>query len=614
MESFKWAIRIGVAALAVVLVFFVLNAVLGLGLFAPASPPPVPPEPAEGPGDPAPSARQALLPEVYLNGPTGSERIEIGGTRVLSGPVSLTFRFAEPVDIEKEGAVTVESSLDGKTDRFSMGYAGADKTIVWMNIPETDLEEETLKIEMARDIPADGEAFLREPVVLYMTRYGPNRADIRQILSGRFPEEHRYWLTGGTKVFDLYFERPVAVASVERAVLENLRPGAEPVRDSVSFEWKTDREVRITLENPAEGPWAIDLTGAEDRIGLRMQGAPGQGNYWAFDIGPRQSLKTYNLETGVLETLETGVFDELRYLSGRIDGEGLHLHLHEDPNRDVEGLLYDAYLYDGTTGTVKKTEGQGSLETAYQGLLEEGQAFRGIKLSPDGSKAAAFAARIGTAGERGKPVLMIIDTQTGALEKTLDMPFFLYAAGDGILPLDLHFTWISDTVLFTEGFEAFGNTAHIYGINLETDAVVLLKENVREPEYLENLELLTAVKLEKTGEGTVQRDGSEPEEIDWYGDSEIILMGIYGNVLKYFDPIEGYGPAANGAESLAYDAPVSRIASWGNQLVYPESAGGASRLVIQDLGEAKTEYVDAGMDFLFLGVKDGKAYLLEKAE
>ena len=614
MESFKWAFRIGAAVLAVALVLFVLNAVLGLGLFAPASPAPAPPGPEEAPGDPAPAARQALLPEVYLNGPAGSERIEIGGTRVLTGNVSLTFRFAEPVDIEKEGAVTVESSLDGETDRFSMGYAGADKTIVWMNIPESDLEEESLKIELARDIPADGEAFLREPVVLYVTRYAPNKADIRQIVSGRFPEEHRYWLTEGTKVFDLYFERPVVPASVERAVLDNLSPQGRQEQTAVSFEWKNEREVRITFEEPPEGVWVIDLTGAEDRIGLKMQGIPGHENHWAFDIGPRQSLKTYNLETGVLETLETGVLDELRYLSGRIDGEGLHLHLHEDPNRDVEGLLYDAYLYDGTTGTVKKTEGQGTLKTAYQGLLEEGQAFRGVKLSPDGSKAAAFAARIGTAGERGKPVLMIIDTQTGALEKTLDMPFSILSAGDDILPLDLHFTWLSETVLFTEGFAELGNTAHIYGINLETDAVVLLKENVREPEYLEGLDLLTAVKLEKTGEGTIQRDGSEPEEIDWYGDSEIILMGVYGNVLKYFDPIQGYGPAANGAESLAYDAPVSRIASWDNKLVYPESAGGARRLVVQDLGEAKTEYVDAGMDFLFLGVKDGKAYLLEKAE
>lgn len=617
MERYKWAIRVFAAALVLAAILLVLDARLGWGLIINGTDEKDPPRSVEE-GAPSPegleetSRRQVFLPEIYLNGPAGSQRIESGSTRVLSGNINLTFRFTEPVDIEKENGFVVQSSRPGKMDRFNIGYANAERTTVWMNIPPEEIEEENLQILINRSVLLDGEAALREPVMLYMTRYAPNKADIRQTIGGRPDAEPEFWLTEGSKVFNLQFEREVNPMSVERTLRRNAAIGEGTPDPSMSFDWKNDLEVRVTFNELTEGSYAIDLTGAEDRIGLKMEGASGSCNYWAFDVGKKQRLKTYDIASGAIETLQSGIFEERRYLSGRIDGDNLILHRHGAPDSESGTLLFDKLLLEEATGTLRELEKGGDLSNRYAHLLEDNRTFRGIRLSPDGSLAAAFASP-NEIGLRGRtPVLMLIDTATDALVRTMDMPFFILSGGDGIFPMDLHFTWIDDTVIFTEGFTEFGNTAHIYGINLDTGAVVALKENVREPSYVEGLDFVTAVKMVKTGDGTVQKDGEEPREISYYEDSEIILMGAYGNVLKNYSLIGGYSPFEHAGESLVYDAPASKIWSWENKILYPEKTEASSRLVLQDLGAGEMEFVDIGMNFILLGVKDGKAYLLEE--
>ncbi|PLX31117.1 MAG: hypothetical protein C0604_08100, partial [Clostridiales bacterium] len=240
-----------------------------------------------------------------------------------------------------------------------------------------------------------------------------------------------------------------------------------------------------------------------------------------------------------------------------------------------------------------------------------GWAFRGIRLSPGGETAAAFMSQ----NEIGKTAasLMLIDMESGTMLSLYEMPFHIYSAGDGTLPMDLHFDWVSDKVIFSEGYTEMGNVSDIYGINTETGMAVALVKKAREPRFIQSIEMLTAIKLEKTGEGTYARDGEEEKQISWYGDSQIMLLGIYGNQMKAYDPIEGYSKIGCPGASMAYDAPSSLIWSWENKLVYPQKTEGNNVLVIQDLGTGQEKALEMEENFTFLGIKEGKAYLLDDA-
>src|SRR6056297_3955701 len=99
MNMAKVAIGILTTIILVALLLFAAGDYMGL------SGPSV--EPSVSEGETA-VARQVMPPEIYINGPVGSERIQSGSTKVMSGNINLTFKFSEPVNIEKIGGFSVE--------------------------------------------------------------------------------------------------------------------------------------------------------------------------------------------------------------------------------------------------------------------------------------------------------------------------------------------------------------------------------------------------------------------------------------------------------------------------------------------------------------------------
>ncbi|GEM_PF-5239559 len=603
MNMAKVAIGILTTIILVALLLFAAGDYMGLS--GPSG------EPSVSEGETA-VARQVMPPEIYINGPVGSERIQSGSTKVMSGNINLTFKFSEPVNIEKIGGFSVETENMEIMDRVGIGYAGVDRTVVWMNIPPSDAEVETLKIAVGSDIFFEEGARLREPVAFYINRYEPNSAEMKRISEEGDLLEPEYWTTEGTKVFRLSFKRPVNTLSVEKAILGNMDFQSGGDIPLVSFEWESDSSVEITLEDLSEGTYEINISGAEDMIGLSMQGEFGIGNSWRLDVGERQSIKVLDLKSQfmaqTIQTLGGEAFEGVRYLSGRVEDGLLMLHKYGKPS---EYLQFDKVIYDQASGQTLETDQVGLLKSRFANLLPKGWRFRGIRLSPGGETAAAFISQ----NEIGKTAasLMLIDMESGTILSLTEMPFHIYSAGDGTVPLDLHFDWVSDKVIFSEGYSEMGNRSDIYGINTETGMAVALVKKAREPRFIESIGMLTAIKLEKTGEGTIMRDGQEEEKITWHGDSQIILLGIYGNQMKSYDAIEGYSQIAYPGGSMAYDSPSSMIWSWENKLVYPQKAEDNNILVIQDLGTGKEETLEMEENFIFLGVKDGKAYLLDAA-
>ncbi len=609
MNMNKLTIGILIVAMIVALGYFAAIDYFGLGFTSPEE------ETEVLPGDDEETSqkRQALPPEIYLNSLAGSERIQSGESKVLSGNINLTFKFSEPVNIESENGFLVETMVGTKIERLSIGYVGVDRKTVILNIPPSENEEESLKITIGRHVFFDENAELRDYAAFYIKRYSSNKVDIKQIGPDGLPIEPEAWITEGTKAFKLAFKRPVNKASVERAIKINASVNYETEEPEIKFEWNGGREVDVIFANIKEGIYEINITGAEDEIGLVMQGDCGVGNCWCFNVAKSQTIKTYDMALGAIETLESKAFEEVRYLSGRIDRENIMLHKFKSAETDSEApMVFDKLLYEEKSGEALLTESGRELKNYYEFLLEKGWKFRGIKISPDGKTAAAFASQIEIGPEKKMARLMLIDIESETVLKTIEMPFYIYAAGDGVFPLDLHFDWISDSIIFTEGFTVLGNTSNIYGINIDTGAVVVLYKNAREPRFVPGLKMVTAIKLEKTGEGKIQQQGEEEQTINYYEDSAVILMGIYGNELKEYKAIDGYGKYNNAIESGAYDSIQSIIWSSGNKLAYPEKIKANNILIVQDLGDGKTERVDMGMNFIFLGIKNGKAYLLEE--
>ena len=606
MNMAKVAIGILITVIVVALLIFAAGDYMGLS--GPSE------EPSAPQAETVPT-RRAMPPEIYLNGPAGSELIKSGSTKVMSGNISLTFKFSEPVNIEKPGGFSVDTEDMETINRTGIGYAGVDRTVVWMNIPPSDIESESIKISVSRDIFFEEGATLREPVALYINRYEPNSAEMKRVSDEGSLSEPEYWTTRGTKAFRISFKRPVNMPSVEKAIRGNMALHSGADVPEMSFEWENDKSLELTLKDLSTGVYEIDLSGAEDMIGLKMQGEFGIGNSWRLDVGERQSIKVVDLKSQFMaqtaETLEGEAFEGFRYLSGRVGDGMLMLHKYDEPSPYNEYLAFDKVIYDETSGQTVETDQGGPLKSRFADLLPKGWRFRGIRLSPGGETAAAFMSQ----NEIGKTAasLMLIDMESGTMLSLYEMPFHIYSAGDGTLPMDLHFDWVSDKVIFSEGYSEMGNVSDIYGINTETGMAVALVKKAREPRFIESIDMLSAIKLEKTGEGTIMRDGQEEEQITWYGDSEIILLGIYGNQMKTYDPIEGYSKTECPGCSAAYDAPSSLIWSWENKLVYPQKTEGNKVLVIQDLGTGEEQTLEMEENFTFLGIKDGKAYLLDDA-
>ena len=606
MNMAKVAIGILITIIVVALVIFATGDYMGVS---------GPSEEPENPEGETVSARQVMPPEIYLNSPAGSELIKSGSTKVMTGNISLTFKFTEPVNIEKPGGFSVDTEDMETINRIGIGYAGVDRTVVWMNIPPSDIEAETLNIRVNRDIFFEEGARLREPVELYINRYEPNVAEMKRVSEDGSLSDPEYWTTEGTKVFNLSFKRPVNIPSVERTILGNMTLETEHALPEISFDWENDSSVEITLKDLSKGVYEINLSGAEDIIGLKMQGEFGIGNSWRFDAGERQSIKSVDLESEFMgqnvQILEGEAFDETRYLSGRVEDGLLMLHRYGDPNAYTEYLSFEKVIYWEETGETVETEQNGNLKSRFEKLVPKGWRFRGIRLSPGGETAAAFM----TQNEIGKTAasLMLIDMESGTMLSLYEMPFHIYAAGDGTVPMDLHFDWVSDKVIFSEGYSEMGNVSDIYGINTETGMAVALVKKAREPRFIESINMLSAIKLEKTGQGTFAKDGEEEKQIDWHGDAQIILLGIYGNQMKTYDPIEGYTKTECPGGGMVYDAPSSMIWSWENKLVYPQKVDNNNVLVIQDLGTGEEKKLEMEENFTFLGIKDGKAYLLDAA-
>jgi hypothetical protein len=610
MNINKLIIGILIGVMIVALGYFAVTDYFGMGYTAPGE------ETEELPGDDEgiKVVRQALPPEIYLNSPAGSQRIQSGGTKVLSGNINLTFKFSEPVNIEAENGFSVEAG-GVKVERLSIGYGGVDRKTVILNIPPSGNEEETLRITIGRHVFFDKNAELRDYAVFYIKRYSPNKVDISQIGSDGMQMEPEAWITEGTKAFKIVFDRPVNKASVERTVKMNASENYLAGEPEIRFEWNSDSEAHVIFANLEEGTYEINLTGAEDEIGLVMQGDCGVGNCWKFNVAKSQLIKTYDMASGAMETFESKAFEDVRYLSGRIDGENIMLHKFKSAETDSEApMMFDKLLYDEATGEAVTVEFGGNLKGYYEQMLDKGWKFRGIKISPDGKTVAAFISSSKMGPERRIARLLIIDVETETIHGNIEMPFYIYAAGDGVFPMDIHFDWTGDSIIFAEGFTMYGNTSNIYGINIETGTVVALKKNAREPRFVPELNMLTVIELEKTGQGKIEKEGEEEESINYYEDSAIILMGIYGNELKEYNAIDGYTPYIYAQECEAYDSIQSIIWSSGNKLAYPEKIKDNNILIVQDLGDGKAERVDMGMNFIFLGIKDGKAYLLEETK
>jgi hypothetical protein len=610
MNTNKWTIGILIAVIIVALGYFAATDYFGLGYTSPGEET----EALSGDDEETNAVRQTLPPEIYLNSLAGSERIQSGGTKVLSGNINLTFKFSEPVNIETENGFLVEA--DGiKIERLSIGYGGVDRKTVILNIPPSGNEEETLRITIGRHVFFDENAELRDSAAFYIKRYSSNKVDIKQIGPDELIMEPEAWITEGTKAFKLVFDRPVNKASVERTVKMNASKNYETEEPEIQFEWNGDSEADVIFEDLEEGIYEINITGAEDEIGLVMQGDCRVGNCWRFNVAKSQRIKTYDMASGAIETFESKAFEDVRYLSGRIDREDIMLHKFKSAETDSESpMIFDKLLYDEESGEAFTVEPIGVLKEYYEPLLDKGWKFRGIKISPDGKTAAAFISSSEIGPEKKIARLLLIDIETETIHREIEMPFYIYAAGDGVFPMDIHFDWTGDSIIFAEGFTMLGNTSNIYGINIVTGAVVSLKKNAREPRFVPGLKMLTAIEMKKTEEGIIRRDGEEEQTINYYEDSAVVVLGIYGNELKELEPIEGYAPYINALECGAYDSIQSIIWSSGNKLAYPEKIKDNSILLVQDLGNGKTERVDMGMNFMFLGIKDGKAYALEETK
>ncbi|MBK5252163.1 MAG: hypothetical protein JJE29_05975 [Peptostreptococcaceae bacterium] len=610
MNTNKLIIGILIAVMIVALGYFALTDYLGLGYTTPGEDT----EALTGDDEETNVVRQVLPPEIYLNSLAGSERIQSGGTKVLSGNINLTFKFLEPVNIEAENGFSVEA--DGvKIERLSIGYGGVDRKTVILNIPPSGNEEETLRIMIGRHVFFDENTELRDYAVFYIKRYSSNKVDIKQIGPDGLQMEPEAWITEGTKAFKLVFDRSVNKASVERAIKMNVSENFETQAPEIRFEWNGEREADVIFANLESGTYEINITGAEDEIGLVMQGDFGVGNCWRFNVAKSQRIKTYDMASGAIETIEGKAFEEVRYLSGRIDGENIMLHKFASAETDSEApMIFEKMRYDEATGEAVPVESGGELKGYYEQMLDKGWKFRGIKISPDGKTAAAFisSTEIGPEGRIAR--LLLIDVETETIHGDIEMPFYIYAAGDGVFPMDIHFDWTGESIIFAEGFTMLGNTSNIYGINTKTGTVVALKKNAREPRFVPELKMLTAIEMKKTEEGIIRRDGEEEQKINYYSDSAVILMGVYGNELKEYKAIEGYTPYIYAMECEDYDSIGSIVWSHENKLVYPEKIKDNSILLVQDLGNAKAKRVDMEMNFIFLGIKDGKAYVLEETK
>jgi len=375
MKMAKVAIGILITIIVVALIIFAAGDYMGLS---------GPSEEPEIPEGETVSARRVMPPEIYMNSPAGSELIKPGSTKVMTGNISLTFKFSEPVNIEKNGGFTVETEEAKSKERIGIGYAGVDRTVVWMNIPPSDIEAETLKIRINRDIFLEEGARLREPVELYINRYEPNVAEMKRVSEDGSLSQPEYWTTQGTKVFRLSFKRPVNIHSVEKAIRANMALYSGADLPQMSFEWRNDKSLEMTLKDLTRGVYEINLSGAEEMIGLKMQGQFGIGNSWRIDVGKKQSIKVVDLESQFMaqtvEILAGQAFDQVRYLSGRVEEGRLMLHKYDEPAPYNEYLAFSKAEYEQTTGQIIETDQGGPLKSRFASMLPKGWKFRGIRL------------------------------------------------------------------------------------------------------------------------------------------------------------------------------------------------------------------------------------------